>query len=55
MYHNPLIITREAEGIEEINTKYTYKWDLERNGCAELRKTVEAWHPEKYKRKKTEI
>ena len=26
--HKPILITREADGVEKVNEKYTYKWDL---------------------------
>ena len=51
--HKPLLITSEAEGIEEVNTKYAYKWGLKSKGFSDFRETVEEEHPKIYERKKT--
>ena len=51
--HKPILITREADGMEDVNTKFTYKWDLKSEGFADFREAVEAQLPTRYERKNT--
>ena len=49
--HNPILITREAEGLSKVNLKYAYRWDLKNAKYEEFREQVEETLPERYEEK----
>ena len=49
--HKPILITREAEGVEKVNDKYTYKWDLKNANFVAFAAEVEEKLPENYETK----
>ena len=49
--HKPIMITREISGMQRVNNKYTYKWDLKSKGFTDFRDAVEAKLPSNFQRK----
>ena len=51
--HKPILITRDAIGVEKVNDKYTYKWDLKSANFEAFRNEVEEQLPTNYEKKST--
>ena len=49
--HKPILITREAEGVQNVNNQYTYKWDLKGAKFDAFRTEVEEKLPVEYENK----
>ena len=49
--HKPILITREAEGVDKVNDKYVYNWDLKGGDFAAFREEFDQELPVNYEKK----
>ena len=49
--HKPILITREAEGVDKVNDKYVYNWDLKGGDFAAFRQEFDQELPVNYEKK----
>ena len=51
--HKPILITRAAEGVEKVNDKYTFKWDLKSADFVAFKAEVDERLPKNFEKKST--